>query len=281
MNTQCIDLTGKRFNKLTVIAKGKGFYTSGGQYKTTWICKCDCGNIKEIASEKIRKGLTQSCGCVRKEKISKVNFEDLTGKKFGRLTVIRFLQPQEREDSRRPWLCQCKCGNICQVEGNKLRSGHTQSCGCIINEKIGNLNKKYQYSNKRLYSVYSQMIERCTDESNAKYKNYGGRGITVCEEWRENYDNFAEWAFNSGYDAKAKYNQCTLDRIDVNKGYSPDNCRWVSVTVQQNNRRNNVFVEHNGEKHTIAEWSRIFGVTYSKLQHGIKQGRTIAEILNI
>jgi len=279
MNAQCIDLTGKKFNKLTVIAKGNGYYTKGGQYKTTWICRCDCGNVKEITSEKIRKGSTQSCGCVRKQKIANVNFDDITGMKFGRLTVIRFLQPEEREDWRRQWLCRCECGNEIQVNSSKLRNGHTRSCGCIIVEKIGNLNKKYLNSNKRLYSVYRGMLARCYDSKYASYNAYGGRGIQVCKEWKEDYDTFAKWAFESGYDKNAVYGDCTLDRINVDGNYCPENCRWVNSVIQQNNRRDNLYAEYQGKVHTCMEWSRILGVAYNKLQYHLKRGRTIEYIL--
>jgi hypothetical protein len=281
MQAQCIDLTGKKFNKLTVIAKGNGYYTKGGQYKTTWICRCDCGNVKEIASEKIRKGHTQSCGCVRKQKIANVNFDDITGMKFDRLTVIRFLQPEEREDYRRQWLCKCECGNEVQVNSNKLRSGHTRSCGCLMVDFIANLNKKYKYTSKRLYSVYKGMLSRCYDKTQREYHNYGKRGIVVCQEWLDNFDNFAEWAYKNGYKEDAKHLECTLDRQNVDKGYSPDNCRWVSNQVQQNNRRDCIYAEYNGEVHTCMEWSKILGMTYQKVHYHLKRGKTIAEILNI
>lgn len=279
MQAQCIDLTGKKFHKLTVIAKGNGYYTKGGQYKTTWICQCDCGNVKEIASEKIRKGHTQSCGCVRKQKIANVNFDDITGKKFGRLTVVRFLQPEEREDYRRQWLCRCECGNEVQVNSSKLRNGHTMSCGCVNAEKIGNLNKKYEHTSRRLYTVYKGMLSRCYDKKHREYHNYGKRGIVVCQEWRDDFDKFAEWAYKNGYEENAKFHDCTLDRKDVDKGYDPTNCRWVTNQVQQNNRRDCIYATYNGETHTCMEWSKILGLSYGKLHYHLKLGRTIEYIL--
>lgn len=281
MNAQCIDLTGKRFGRLTVISKGNGYYTKGGQYKTTWLCRCDCGNTKEIASEKIRKGHTQSCGCVRKEKVGKVNFDDITGQRFGRLTVIRFLKPEEREDWRRQWLCRCDCGKEVQVNSNNLRSNRTRSCGCLVSEKIGNLNKKYKYTSKRLYSVYKGMMDRCYDVDHREYHNYGGRGIEVCEDWKSDYDAFADWAFKSGYDENAKYGECTLDRENVDKSYSPENCRWITNQAQQNNRRDCIYATYKGETHTCMEWSKILGMTYNKVHYHLKRGRTIEYIINI
>lgn len=281
METKYIDLIGEKFGRLTVIKKGNGRYTTGGQYKTTWICKCDCGNEREIDTQKLRKGHTLSCGCLRNEKIGNLNKADLSGKKFGRLTVIRFLQPEERKRKRYTWLCKCDCGKIVQVEGGKLTLGNTRSCGCLVVDFISNLNKKYKYTSKRLYSVYKGMLSRCYDENHREYSNYGGRGVTVYQEWLESYDAFAEWAFNNGYKENAKYLECTLDRKDVDKNYDPDNCRWVSNQVQQNNRRDCIYAEYNGEVHTCMEWSKILGMTYQKVHYHLKRGKTIAEILNI
>lgn len=275
-----IDLTGQKFGRLTVISKGNGYYTKGGQYKTTWLCRCECGNIREFASEKLRKGHTKSCGCLLKENTKNINFDDITGQRFGRLTVIRFLEQHEREDYRRQWLCKCDCGNEIQANSSKLRSGHTRSCGCIVKEKIGNVNKKYKHTSKRLYSVYKSMIDRCYNPKIREYHNYGGRGIEVYEDWKNNYDAFAEWALATGYDQNAGHGDCTLDRKDVDKGYTPDNCRWVTNQVQQNNRRDCIYAEYNGETHTCMEWSKLLGISYQKIHYHLKLGKTTEYILN-
>lgn len=207
-------------------------------------------------------------------------FIDITGQKFGRLTVIRFLEPEERVLRRKSWLCQCDCGNIVHMDGAKLRSGHTRSCGCLCVESARNINLKYKYSYKRLYAVYKHMIQRCKDPKEREYHNYGGRGIKVCKEWLDNYDTFAEWAFTSGYDLSAKRGECTLDRINVDKDYEPNNCRWVSNQIQQNNRRDCMYAEYNGEVHTCMEWSKILGMTYQKVHYHMKLGRSIEYIIN-
>ena len=281
METKYIDLTGQKIGRLTVIQKGNGRYTKGGQYKATWLCKCECGNEREIDSEKLRKGHTLSCGCLRKENIGNLNKADLSGKKFGRLTVIRFLKPEERDGKRHTWLCQCDCGKTVQVEGSRLIDGHTRSCGCLIADFIGNLNKKYKHTSRRLYTVYKGMLTRCYNKKHREYHNYGKRGIVVCQEWLDDFDNFAEWAYENGYKDDADFHECTLDRKNVDEGYNPTNCRWVTNQVQQNNRRDCIYAEYNGEVHTCMEWSKILGVTYQKLQYHLKRGRTIAEILNI
>ena len=279
-----IDLTNQRFGKLVVIQKSHGRYTSGGQFKITWICKCDCGNVTEIDGQKLRKGHTTSCGCLKKENKGS-HFEDLTGQRFNRLTVISFIPENERAARQYNWLCRCDCGKTIKASAYKLKKGLQQSCGCLKEEKkydIGEVNKKYKHSCKRLYAIYKQMIDRCYNPKSREYCNYGGREIKVYDEWLGNlgYDIFAEWAFESGYDPNAERGKCTLDRIDVNKGYAPDNCRWITNKAQQNNRRDCRMYEYGGETHSIAEWAEILGVTYNKLYHGlVDRNKNISDYL--
>lgn len=280
-----IDLTNERFGRLVVLKKGKGRKTVGGQYKATWICQCDCGNTVEIDGEKLRRGHTTSCGCKKKEYRNRY-FEDLIGQRFGRLTVVAYIPPEKRTARQYNWWCRCDCGNEIKANASKLKGGLQQSCGCLKRELqhtfIADKTRKYKHSNKRLYGVYQSMMNRCYDARNREYENYGGRGIEVCDEWRNNYDTFAEWAWNSGYDISAKWGECTLDRKDVNKGYTPENCRWITNQEQQNNRRGNVLLEYNGEVHTMAEWSRLLGVTYSAISyHCRRKNRTIKQMLDI
>lgn len=277
-----IDLTGRRFGKLTVIKKGKGRMTKGGQRKTTWICKCDCGNDSEVDGEKLRRGHTLSCGCKKKE--IKTCFEDLTGKRFGRLTVIRFIKPEEREVRQYNWWCKCDCGNEIKACAYKLKNGLQQSCGCLKEEMkpmIGERSKKYKYSNKRLYSVWKGMINRCYDKRNIKYKDYGERGIEVCTEWRKDYDCFAEWSFENGYNPSAEQGEFTIERKDINGNYCPKNCCWITNKEQQKNKRTTVYLEHNGEKKSVVEWSETFDIPYNKLYyHCVTCNRKIEELLN-
>lgn len=268
-----IDLTNKRYGRLVVFTKGSGRYTQGGAYKATWICKCDCGNTTEIDGEKLRKGHTQSCGCLKKENKG-ANFEDLTGQRFGRLVVVRFLNANERTTRQYDWWCKCDCGKEIKASANKLKQGLQQSCGCLKEEmkpRIGEITRKYKYSNKRLYGVYKAMIDRCYNPKCNKYYNYGGRGITVCDEWQGNngYDTFAEWALSTGYDKYAKHGVCTLERCDVNGNYTPDNCKWITNQEQQNNKRTNIKIEYRNEVHTLKDWSRILNVPYPTLCAGI------------
>lgn len=167
---------------------------------------------------------------------------DLTGKRFGRLTVIKFSHSVKGNGRtyHRFWECKCDCGNTCTVRQCGLTSGRSQSCGCLSRETSrGNMARLWEGKTNhlpgkypRLYRVWAAMKRRCSNKNCKDYPNYGGRGITVCEEWRTSFDRFCEWAISSGYDG-----ELTLDRIDYNGNYTPSNCRWIPMEEQSKNRR--------------------------------------------
>lgn len=189
-----------------------------------------------------------------------MQFQDLTGQKYNRLTVIELAPKQGR---RTMWKCRCDCGNIIVARAENLKSGNTKSCGCLAKDHPSNY--KHGYSHTKIEYIYQAMKNRCYNPKNYEYHLYGGRGITICDEWLNDRVKFYEWAYENGYKEGAKQAEQSLDRIDVNKGYSPENCRFVDAYVQANNKRTNVFVEHNGERHTLAEWARIFNIDYHLL----------------
>jgi hypothetical protein len=159
------------------------------------------------------------------------------------------------------------------INGNSLTRGLTKSCGCIHKEVMSKVHKTHGGSQERLYGIWLHMKNRCYLKSDEYYNHYGGRGISVCEEWKNDYSKFRAWSYSNGYDENAKKYDCTLDRIDVNGNYEPNNCRWANQTVQSNNRRNNHKITINGETHTIAEWTRIKGfkqkdIIYHRLRRG-------------
>lgn len=162
--------------------------------------------------------------------------KDLTGQRFGRLVAVE--RAGNDKYGRAKWKCQCVCGEVLVCHGINLRQGRTNSCGCLKEEVSRRHSVTHGKRKSRLYSVWSDMKNRCYNPKIHNYHRYGGRGITVCDEWRNNFQAFYEWAMANGYDENAPKGQCTIDRIDNDKGYSPDNCRWVDVKTQNSNKSN-------------------------------------------
>ena len=157
----------------------------------------------------------------------------------------------------------CECGNTKIARATNVFYGGTKSCGCLFNE--GN-NLKHGDKGKRLYKIWKSMRERCTTPSQNRYKNYGGRGITICEEW-DDYLVFKEWALSHGY-----RDDLTIDRIDYNGNYEPSNCRWADVITQANNRSSNHYITINGDKKSVSDWSRISGIHASTIIARLRRG---------
>ena len=197
------------------------------------------------------------------------SFKDITGRVYGRLTVIERVENDKHGQAR--WKCLCDCGNYTVAVTSELNRGNVRSCGCLSREISKKVNFKHGFKNTRLYRVWDSMKKRCYNPNSQGYKYYGGKGITICDEWKNNFKSFHDWAFANGYDENAEYMKCTIDRIDTNGNYEPSNCRWVDVKSQERNRKNNIFITYKNETHCIGEWAEILGINYITLHQRIRK----------
>lgn len=250
-----IDLTGRRFGKLFVECAER----QANDYQTIWRCRCECGNICYVRGYALTSGKTKSCGCARYT-ASRFRFKDLTGQRFGYLTLVEF--DHRGEDYKSYFRAKCDCGKEIVVQGYQLTSGHTKSCGCKKGEMNGEVHKKHNRSGSRIYRIWQGIKNRCLNTQLKVYPLYGGRGITIFDEWlgENGFQAFYDWAMANGYKENL-----SIDRIDNDMGYFPENCRWVSMKIQANNTRRNVTYEYNGERLTISEMATKYNVPYKLL----------------
>lgn len=195
-----------------------------------------------------------------------------SGSKYGYLTVLDFTGVNNH--GKRIYKCRCNCGNEIIVVGSHLKSGNTKSCGCYQKQRASDSSKTHGKRQHPLYRVWSTMKQRCECPTNHKYRIYGARGITVCKEWHD-FENFYFWAMQSGYKEGL-----TIDRIDTNGNYEPTNCRWATAKEQANNKRNTIFIDAYGERHTISEWAEITGLSRQTIylriyRHGFYDERAL------
>lgn len=257
-----INLIGQRFNKLIVVEKAEDYISPKGKHGSKWLCKCDCGNEKIIRQSDLRSGRTKSCGRCKSylkeqntEKILYNRFKDITGQTFGRLTALYRVGKNKQNNA--VWHCKCQCGNETDVSLPALQNGKSLSCGCLKKEKLIKRNTKHGLAKTRIYKEWKAIKDRCYRPTHEYYEYYGGKGIQVCEEWKNNFDNFYNWAINNGYQ-----DDLTIDRKDNTKNYCPENCRWVTSKEQANNRTNNVVVNYNGMWLSVNEVASILGKSY-------------------
>ncbi len=198
------------------------------------------------------------------------------GLRINHFTVIR--RDHKRKDK---WyfLCKCDCGNEFYTETSGMKK--IKSCGCLTSMYIRESNYKHGESNTRLYRVWAGIKDRCYNKNNKSYNDYGGRGISMCDEWRNSFESFRDWSYKNGYDEKLSCEECSIDRIDFNGNYEPSNCRWADRHTQSNNRRDNICITRNGETHTLSEWAEITGIKYFTLVHRYKLGMNANDILSL
>lgn len=198
--------------------------------------------------------------------------KDHTNEVYGRLTVLEFI---ERKNRNSYWKCKCDCGNEIIIPITYLTSGDTKSCGCLRKETTATLSKKNSFvKNKRLYTIWIDMKRRCYNKKRNAYIYYGLKGIKICEEWKDNFKAFQEWAFKSGYK-----DNLTIDRIDTNKDYEPRNCRWATIKEQNNNMSSNHIIEYKGEKYTLSQLAEKYNLDYSLVKNRIRYNWDIEKII--
>lgn len=192
-------------------------------------------------------------------------FIDLSNRKFGMLKVIE--RVENGKDGATRYLCECKCGKRKIIRSKHLKSGAIQDCGCMKSARTSERNFKHGDCRARLYNIWIKMRNRCSNPKCKDWNSYGGRGIKVCSEWQESYFAFRDWAYANGYDESK-----SIDRIDVNNGYSPENCRWADDIAQANNKRSNHVITYQGEKMSLADAARLAAVPYDTLKRRISCG---------
>lgn len=262
------DLSGQTFGYWTVLE-----YVGSKTHDSMWKCQCICGKIKDIRAGSLKSGNSKSCGCKSQQIIKDGGYvrkgtrtiPNLVGKRYGRLTVVSLMPHIIGKPVK--WLCKCDCGNERIVDATLLYNGGATQC--IECNKPFSYRKTYP----RICNIWGGIKDRCSNPLNDRYSDYGGRGIKICDEWSNSLEDFVKWALKNGYQ-----DGLTIDRIDVNGNYEPDNCRWATAHEQANNTRKNVFITYNGETHSISEWSVITGINRSTLNYRYKHYKNIEDV---
>jgi hypothetical protein len=278
-----LDLVGQTFGRLTVESKIGSVSIGQGRWAIAWNCACECGSVVAVPSNRLRTGKTRSCGCLlrdftrelargHKRTTRQVN---LSGNRYGRLTAI---EPTDRRaGSSIVWKCACDCGTEVFAPSTGLRSGDNTSCGCGRAARATKHGGATPNNWSPEYVVWTGMLERCLNPNHHAFPRYGGRGITICDQWR---DDFAAFRRDMG----PRPRRATIDRIDNDLGYEPGNCRWATYKEQARNKSNNHRLTIGGDTLTIAEWSERSGISQRRILARIRRGwdpsRAILEALH-
>jgi len=263
------NLIGKTFGYLTVIKP----LPKDASNKKKWLCKCICGREIPVIEGNLKSGNSIRCGhgdCPSKRK-------DITGKRFGNLVVKNFVESKPAYvggSNQLYWLCKCDCGNEIIVRYSSLSGGHTKSCGCLQKETQAQRLFKHGDSRTRLYRTYQNIKARCYCESATEYEHYGGRGIRVCNAWINDYMQFKNWSLSHGYKPRL-----TIDRVNVNDDYTPENCRWVSMKEQSENKRTSHIIPLKGKDYTLSQLVSITDIKRGNWYYRLQQGWDAEQII--
>jgi len=257
---------GRGFGRLVVT----GLRGTEGRDKYWAVCKCDCGKTKEIYVYSLLHGDTRSCGCLNAELVKtrclgEQHHINLAGKRFGRLVVLRRAGVNSSRSAI--WECRCDCGTLTKTTASALNHAGTKSCGCLQREAVIRTMTKHGMYQSATYGVWECMMSRCNNSKHKNFHHYGGRGISVCDRWRD-FRNFLS-------DMGARPGRKTIDRIDVNGNYEPWNCRWASMKEQMRNRRDTVLYEYMGEKKILADLSEDAGINLGTVHSRLRRGWTL------
>ena len=231
-----------------------------------WLCQCDCGTRKVVRTDTLTRGISESCGCARKEKITEKPRVDYTGKRFNSWVVIGYV-------GRGKWRFVCDCGTEAIRELHPIKNGISHSCGCQKSARCSKTNYRHGHYGTRLYNVWHGMKYRCNNEKCGAYKYYGGRGIKVCDEWKD-FPSFYDWAMGNGYKEGL-----SIDRIDVNGDYCPDNCRWATPKEQANNKQDTIRYEYGGEMLTVAQIAKKYDIPDASIRYRLHKGISIDDAI--
>lgn len=257
------ELTGQKYGKLTVLRES-GRDKFG---KTLWDCTCECGKEVTVVGEGLTRGFTKGCPDCK--------FENLVGQKFGKLVVLEKIAQAK---GHAKYKCLCECGKENIVNSQNLKRGKTKSCGCgEVKNRENNWKKitKHGLSDHPLYITWNGMKARCYNQNSEKYPVYGARGIIVCDEWKDNFEAFYNWAIKNGWEEGL-----TIDRRDNDGIYEPNNCRFADDEIQSNNKSTSVYITFNGEKKTIAQWAKHFNMPQYLIGQRLRRNWPVEKIFS-
>lgn len=254
---------GQRFSRLAV---ERVYRRAEGGW---WVaCRCDCGETTEVAKGNLLSGSIKSCGCLAEEMVG-----DYAGTRFGKWSVLARASAPDGQHGFAFWFCRCDCGTERVVVGYALRRGKSLSCGCDVAERISAAMAEHGMTDSPEWETWSSMRRRCYDPSMASYDNYGGRGIRVCDRWLDSFENFYA---DMGTRPSDKH---SIDRINNDGNYEPDNCRWATWTEQANNRRSTVRLPFRGRTLSTTEWAEVIGIHSSTILARLRDDWSIEEAL--